>query len=145
MSDTKHIHGHFDVKIHGGIFHMAQVTGSFSLAVSAAVPPPNPPVLTPASGALPGAVEGVAVVALVVTKVSGGVAPYNYNITGVPVGLVASEVPNADGSVNVQLDGTPAVGDAVGGDGKGNYNVVVNVTDSAPAGATAARTLNVSK
>jgi hypothetical protein len=145
MHDTKHIHGHFDVKIHGGVFHMTQATGSFSLTVSAAAPPPNPPVLTPSSGALPGATEGVAVVAQVVTKVSGGVPPYTYAITGVPAGLVASEVTNPDGSANVQLDGTPSAGDSTGGDGKGNYNIGVNVTDSAPAGVSASRTLNVGK
>jgi hypothetical protein len=121
---------------------MSTVTGTFTVSVAPAIGPPPPPALAinPASGSLPGEVEGTAIAAGVVATVSGGVPPYSYTITGQPAGVTFSEVPSADGiagDADVVIAGTPAAGDSTGGDGKGNYNVSIVVTDSAsPAAAS---------
>jgi hypothetical protein len=138
--ESQHIHGHFDFKIHGGFFHMTQVSGSFSVKVSAAAPPPAQLAITPSSGALPDETEGVAIVSDAVAKVTGGVPPYTYSVTGLPAGVNAVETVNADGSADVTLSGTPSPGDAA----LSPYTVSVVVTDSATAAAArATRTLNV--
>lgn len=121
---------------------MAQVQGSFTVNVKAATPPPNPPVLTPSSGALPQEIEGVPV-SDTVAVVSGGTPPYNYDISGLPSGVSAVENDNGDGTATVALTGAPDTGDAIGGDGAGNYTVSITVTDSTPAGTTSKRPLNV--
>lgn len=128
---------------------MTQVIGNFSVQVTAGTPPPpNPPTIVPSTGALPSEVEGVAVDSTPFAHVSGGVPPYTFQVAGLPAGVNANETVNADGSSDISLSGTPAIGDATGGDGAGNYAVVIAVNDSAPvaaAAATAKRVLNVGK
>ena len=114
---------------------MSTVTGTYTVAVSPATPLPNPLKITPASGSLPAETEGQAVSGVVAT-VSGGVPPYNYQITGQPAGVTFGEVPSADGVTGDQdivLQGAPAVGSAAGSP----YTVSIVVTDSATPAATA--------
>jgi hypothetical protein len=139
MHPDETIDGKFEFRIHLGGFRVAQVTGSFSVNVKAATPPPNPLTLNPTSGALPDEIEGVAV-SDVVAVVSGGTPPYTYDITGLPAGVSAVENDNGDGSFTVALSGSPNTGDAAGSP----YTVAVAVTDSAAAAtARATRSLNV--
>lgn len=108
---------------------MSVVTGNFSLVVNAATPPPNPLTITPASGALAPETEGVADPGTVIANVKGGTAPYTFAATGVPSGMDLKQQSNADGkTVDVVLEGAPAVGDAAGSP----YALVITVTDSAP-------------
>lgn len=121
---------------------MASVTGSFSVNVKPGVVPPPALALNPSTGALPDETEGVAlpVAGDLVAQVSGGVPPYTFAITGLPAGVNAAEnPPNADGSVDIVLEGTPAAGSASGSP----YTVGVVVTDAGPAAASARRPLSV--
>jgi len=132
---------HFILIIEGET--MSSVTGTYTVAVTAATPPPPALAITPASGALPGETEGQPVSGVVAT-VSGGVPPYNYAITGQPNGVTFSEGPSADGvagDADVSIGGAPAVGSAA----KSPYTVSIVVTDSAAPAATASLKRTIGK
>lgn len=108
---------------------MTTVNASFTVVVAPATTP-NPLTITPNGGNLPGETVGTADAGDVVCVVSGGTAPYSFNVTGgqVPPGMSLGSVSNADGSETVTIAGTPTT--------PGPFSFVLSVTDS--AGATAA-------
>jgi hypothetical protein len=128
----------YKIIIEGEAEDMSQVTaGPFTLNVQPAAVAPNPIGFSTSSGPLPQETEGKAVAGDLVTTISGGTPPYTVSApTGVPAGMSLSATPSADGkSSAITIDGTPAVGDSTGGDGKGNYSIGFTVTDSALASA----------
>ena len=113
---------------------MATVTGNFTLVVNpASTPPPNALTITPSSGTLVPETEGVNDPGQEVCEVTGGTPPYTFSATGVPAGMSLSQAPDADGvGVDVELSGTPTVGDAT----SSPYTLALSVTDSAGASAS---------
>src|SRR5215469_3314661 len=99
------ITGKFDVNIKIGSCIMAQVTGSYTIHVTA-IPPLT---LTPAAGPLPDEVVGQPATGTI--AISGGTPPYTLtSATGLPDGVSASL--SSDG-MSVVLAGSPTtVGDS---------------------------------
>jgi hypothetical protein len=121
----------FEIEDH----QMSQVTGSFTINVIGATPPPTPLAIDPSTGALPDETEGAPVSGVVAT-VSGGVPPYSYEITGQPDGVTFNEAPSADGEpgdADITIAGAPVVGSAA----NSPYTVEIVVTDSATPSASA--------
>lgn len=108
---------------------MNTVTGNFTVTVAPTTPPPNPLVMTPQGGNLPGETQGTADQGDVVCIVSGGTSPYTFAVQGgsLPPGMSLAETPNADGSSTVTIEGTPTQ--------SGAFSFALTVTDA--AGATA--------
>jgi Putative Ig domain len=117
---------------------MSQETINFSLAVNPATPPPPALVVVDGNGnplsdgssvTLQAEMVGVADPGQVLFKVSGGTAPYSYQVTegALPAGDSLNATENSDGSETVELSGTPTAA--------GNASFSVQVSDS--AGATA--------
>jgi hypothetical protein len=108
---------------------MAQVTGTFTVTVNPAGPPPNPLALTPPGGSLPSETVGVPVTDAV-TTISGGQAPYTLAITAgaLPDGVSLAQAQNPDGSVLISLSGAPTA--------PGAFSFDLQVTDAGGASAT---------
>jgi hypothetical protein len=132
-----------------GELDMTSATAQFTVTVAPGTTPPAGTItITPNSGALPGETEGQPTADQVAVVSTSGpiVLPLNYAFTGQPDGVSFEENDNGDGTFTIVTTGTPSAGDAIGGDGAGNYTINLTVTDSAPgAPATARRSLTVKK
>jgi hypothetical protein len=128
---------HFKICFEGEAKPMSTVTGSFTVTVAPTTPPPNPLVMTPQGGNLPGETQGSPDAGDQVAQVSGGQPPYGFEITGgaLPPGMSLAETANADGSSTVTIEGTPTQSGAF------SFNLTVTDTAGATANVAAKRTI----
>jgi hypothetical protein len=112
--------------------NMSKVQGNFTVTVQPSTEP-NPLVMTPQGGNLPGETQGVAIAGDPVCVVSGGTAPYEFSVTAgtLPPGLALISQPQPDGSEQIAIAGTPTQ--------SGAFSFTLEVTDA--AGATASTTV----
>jgi hypothetical protein len=108
---------------------MSQITGTYTITVAPSTT--STLAISPSSGT-ESETQGVPVSPTVIATVSGGVPPYEYQISGLPAGtgLSLQEVPSADGvagDADVQLSGTPNAADAAASP----ITLTIVVTDSA--------------
>src|SRR5215472_5255424 len=97
---------HHEIKICGEVRIVANITGNFTVVINPGGG--QPLAMNPQGGNLPALTQGVQS-STPVCAVSGGVAPYSFQVTGgsVPPGLSLTATTNADGSESISLDGTP--------------------------------------
>lgn len=108
---------------------MTTVNGSFTVTVA---PAAQALTMTPQGGNLPQETQGTADQGDVVCVVSGGTAPYTFQLTGgsLPPGMSLASTTNADGSETITIEGTPTQ--------SGAFSFALSVTDSAGATASVA-------
>jgi hypothetical protein len=102
---------------------MATINGNFTVVVN---PAPSGLAMNPQGGNLPAESVGVAV-SDDVCVVSGGTAPYSFQITGgqLPPGLSLVSTQNPDMSETISIEGTPTQ--------SGAFSFTLTVSDSAGA------------